>query len=301
MDRETWLQERRTGIGGSDAAAACDLDPYVSAYELYLDKTGEVPRDMPATERMHFGRILESVIAQEYARRQGVKVRRRNVIMRHPRYSWMLANVDRTVDGQRVIVECKNVGDIAWRHGEWGEDGTDQVPQSYLLQCMHYMITLDYERCDLAALVGGNTLRIYSIHRDAELEQLLIEGEHAFWSRVERREPPAIDYAHRSAIPLLRHLHPGTSGETVTLAPDLAHWHHVRQECLDLIRAYEATRDAITGRMLEAMGDASVGRIDGVPGEYRRKLIKRAAYTVEAAEYIDCRYVKPRKGKDDEQ
>ncbi len=40
---EEWLQKRRTGIGGSDAAIACGLHPYVAPIELYLDKIGEAP------------------------------------------------------------------------------------------------------------------------------------------------------------------------------------------------------------------------------------------------------------------
>lgn len=34
-----WLAERQKGIGSSDAAAVCGLDPYRSALECYVEKT----------------------------------------------------------------------------------------------------------------------------------------------------------------------------------------------------------------------------------------------------------------------
>ena len=40
LNREQWLQVRQQGIGSSDAAAAVGLNPYKSALELWLEKTG---------------------------------------------------------------------------------------------------------------------------------------------------------------------------------------------------------------------------------------------------------------------
>jgi predicted phage-related endonuclease len=44
------LEERRTGIGGSDAATVLGINPFTTAYELYLDKLGEAqsPASQPS-------------------------------------------------------------------------------------------------------------------------------------------------------------------------------------------------------------------------------------------------------------
>ena len=42
LSRAEWLEERRKGIGGSDAAAVAGLNPWRSAAAVYLDKVGEV-------------------------------------------------------------------------------------------------------------------------------------------------------------------------------------------------------------------------------------------------------------------
>jgi putative phage-type endonuclease len=295
--REQWLAERRTGIGGSDAAASLGLDPYRSMTELYLDKTGQVPAEMPDSERMRFGQMLETVIAAAYAAKHQVRVRRRNGVVRHPGFPWMIANVDRVLEGQRVGLECKNTDSLVWKFGDWGEPGTDQVPQPYLFQCLHYMSVLDYDQWHLAALVGGNHLETYIIERDRELEQMMIEAEHAFWQCVERHEPPAFDYAHPNALPLLRKLYPGTNGQTVMLDASIAYWHAVKQEAEDEVNQYQAAVDSAKAHILHAMGENAIGRLPDGRGEYRRKQINRVGYTVEPCTYTDFRFVKAKEPK----
>jgi hypothetical protein len=41
LERDDWLEVRRTGIGSSDAAAAIGLNPYQSQLELWMQKTGK--------------------------------------------------------------------------------------------------------------------------------------------------------------------------------------------------------------------------------------------------------------------
>ncbi len=40
LDYQAWLEVRKQGIGSSDAAAACGLNPYMSMLELWMIKTG---------------------------------------------------------------------------------------------------------------------------------------------------------------------------------------------------------------------------------------------------------------------
>jgi predicted phage-related endonuclease len=43
IERANWLEVRRQGIGGSDAAAAVGLSPYKSPLELWLEKPAVTP------------------------------------------------------------------------------------------------------------------------------------------------------------------------------------------------------------------------------------------------------------------
>ena len=298
--RDEWLELRRTGVGGSDAAAAVGESPYTTALELYYAKIGDgVPKDIDADgiERTDFGRALEGVVASQYAERFNVKLRRRNVMIRHPKYPFMVANVDRTIDGTRAGLEIKTVDQFAFRlSGQWGEPGTDEIPGHYKLQCAHYMACLDYPVWYLAALVGGNSMKRYIIERDRDFEDMLISGELRFWTHVETREPPPLDYQHPHAVGLMKRLYRGTNGETVKFDADMLHWHAVKLEAESKIKTYEGVVDGCKTRILEAMGNAAVGELP-YGGTYVRKTVHRPAYTVDECDYDTLNFRKPKASK----
>lgn len=174
------IAERKLGIGGSDIGTILGLNPYKTPVDLWLEKTGQVePEDLSDNQRVHFGNVLEDVVATEYANRQGVTVRRRNNTIIHPEHDWMRANLDRVVLGQKKILECKTAD--KWTMNNWGEEGTDQVPESYLAQVAWYQAVTDYNTADLAVLIGGNDFRIYNFLRDLELEGIIIQNADEFW------------------------------------------------------------------------------------------------------------------------
>lgn len=190
MSLSEWLEHRKTGIGGSDAGAIMGVNKYVTPLDLYNDKLGLVEKDLTDNQAVYFGNVLEDVVAQEYSRRTGEKVRRRNQIFRHKQHSWMIANIDRDIVGKKKLLECKTTSAYI-NSEEWGPEGTDQVPFHYFCQVSHYMAVMDYDEADLAVLIGGNQFRIYNIRRDATFEQMLIEKEKAFWeNHVLTQIPP---------------------------------------------------------------------------------------------------------------
>ena len=77
MPREQWLELRRQGIGGSDAAAIVGLDRYRSPFDVYADKLG-LKKEQPDNEAMRQGRDLEEYVASRFCEQTGKKVRRRN-------------------------------------------------------------------------------------------------------------------------------------------------------------------------------------------------------------------------------
>jgi predicted phage-related endonuclease len=110
----------------------------------------------------------------------------------HPEYDYMHGHIDRFVvssnlpligeDGRNTasrILECKTANPFA--QSEWGESGSDQVPLSYLVQCVWYMMLTNIDGTDLAVLFGNADFRIYEIGRDIELEQMVLERAKSFW------------------------------------------------------------------------------------------------------------------------
>lgn len=203
MEHNQWLQVRTQGIGGSDVSAIAGLNKWKSAVQVFLEKTQAIEKEDIQSEAAYFGNVLEEVVAKEFSKRTDMKVQRRNAILQHPEYPWMLANVDRLIVGERVGLECKTASEYFKK--EWEDE---EVPAAYLLQCQHYMAVTGYEAWWIAVLIGGNKFVHKKIERDEELIQYLIDIEKDFWlNNVEKHEPPMFDGSDASTE-LLKHLYP---------------------------------------------------------------------------------------------
>lgn len=44
QDRSKWLEMRKSGIGGSEAAAIVGLNPWKSAFQLWMERQGRLNR-----------------------------------------------------------------------------------------------------------------------------------------------------------------------------------------------------------------------------------------------------------------
>lgn len=181
-------------LGGSDAAAALGISPWRSRYRLWCEKSGaESPPDLAENEWIYWGNALEPLVAEEFAKRVGLRVRRSSVIHRHSRYRFLAGHLDRLIPAERTFLECKTANAFDYR--DWGrdEEGAAGVPAHYVAQCDHYMMLLRASHCYLAALIGGNQFRCYRIVRDEKREARLLAAELELWEMVKRGEPPPIE------------------------------------------------------------------------------------------------------------
>lgn len=256
MDRNEWLAQRRTGIGGSDAAAVLGMSKWKTPLSVWLDKTGH---DTTTTESepMRWGTLLEPVVRQEYAERSGNEVRQPDTILRHPTHPFMLANIDGVTSSGR-LVEIKTA-----RTAEgWGVPGTDEVPEDYLIQVQHYMAVTALPVADIAVLIGGSDFRIYTVPSDAELQGMMIDLEREFWTSVERNEPPPPkSYADVQAM-----FGASARAGAAIKADDnvMAAIDHLRGIRADLKRLAEA-EEAQKAIIMAAMGECDT--LTGVKGE----------------------------------
>lgn len=192
MSREEWLTARQTGIGGSDISAIMGVNPYATAYDVYISKTQ--PVEDTAGEPAYWGTTLEPVVATEFAKRNDLKIQNVNFMMRHPVHTFAVANIDRAVinpeisgnvrfkDGKLTtdtILEIKTASEYVAK--DWGDEESDQVPDQYMCQAQWYMGVTDTQVCYMAVLIGGNKYRQYRIERNQELIDVLFEVAEDFW------------------------------------------------------------------------------------------------------------------------
>ena len=272
LDRSAWLEERKKGIGSSDAASAVGLCPYRSPLELWAQKTGSVPVS-PLNDDVdsptYWGTVLEPLVADAYAKATGRRVRRVNAVLQHPTFPFMLANLDREVVGTDDvrILECKTAGEHGsrkWRAG---------VPEHIQIQVQHQLAVTDQGAADVAVLLCGQELQIHRIERDDEVISRLVILEARFWELVTSGTPPAADGSASSAK-ALRELYRGSDtvidlGEREGLLSAFGRLLALGAELDEREREAERHRQAIQ----QAMGEASVAAF-GPLGEAHFKRAK---------------------------
>lgn len=282
--REGGGVSRKDFIGGSEAAAALGLSKRKSALQLYLEKRGESP-PMLDNAWLRWGRILEPVVRQEYAEQTGREVRLTGKALRHAKYPFIAGHPDGGTDDGRLYE-----GKTARTAEGFGEPGTDQVPQDYLVQVQHYLLITGLSVADLAVLIGNCDFRIYEIPADKELQAMIMEGEAAFWQRVEKEIPPEPQWESPTALDTLKHLYPGTNGHRLVATPAQEAWRRVFDDAMEKKASYEKAADAAKAHLAWDMQDAaSLAFADGKA--FRRKLVNKKAYTVEAMQYLDIRLI----------
>lgn len=274
MTREEWLQSRRAGIGASEAAAIVNQSPWSSPWQVWLDKTGQIPVGGEESEAMYFGNLLEDTIGKAFADRTGMVVISVEATYAHPEHDWMLASPDRFIimpDQSTGLLEIKNSGGYKldeWKSGEPDGDGIwrgGEAPLHYILQVQHQNAVMGSNVGYIGALLGGNRLCIVEVPRDEELIAMLIDAEQRFWNdNVIGGKAPAID-GMQSTTEALAQIYAESDGDkSVELEDGIA------KALIDYQAASEAEAAAkeaksLAGNILrDALGDAETAFYNGV-------------------------------------
>jgi putative phage-type endonuclease len=251
----------RVTIGGSEAAAACGLDPHRSRVQLWLEKTGRVPGP-DESEAMRWGTRLERVIAGVLQDEHGLslsKVKAAGLFLvpppafmhGHPDYYWLNAEDDET-----GIVEIKTTG--PWNARLWAE-GTPAQP---LLQVQHYLALTGLRLGMVACLIGGQRLVVRRCDRDERIIEHMLRLEEEFVGLVESDTPPDPDARDVEALGLL---YPEARAGVVQLTEEdyaLAVEFKARKAQLKRV---ESACDAIKAKLCARLGEYQVGVYEGRP------------------------------------
>lgn len=255
---------RETGIGASEIAAVCGLSPWMSPTDVWMRK--RTPVRAPLVDgssnnmAMRIGNLLKEPLRRLYEREAGYHVAMPEATFRHPQYPFILATPGGICDdGDGVFynrgLEIKNVGARMARAWEDAERG---MPEYVELQARQNMAVLGYDRWDVAALLGGSDFRIFTLERDADAEQNLIEAATYFWEAYVLTDtpPPEPDPARRRE--LLKALFPGRKGKQCKPPQDAAGFDGLCRELAkirDTEKAIDAEKAGIENQLFQMIGD----------------------------------------------
>ena len=202
--REEWLMERKSGIGGSDAAAILGLTHYKNNVELWEEKTGRLtPKDISDNPHVKYGVDMEPILRESFKIKnpQYMVTHKENTIIRHPKYPFIFASLDGEIleiaTGRNGILEIKTA-DVMQATSK--EKWKDKIPDNYYCQVLHYLSVTGYDFVKLFAELRYNenhqTLETYTIERkDVEDDiNFLLEKEIEFWTEyvLKDKRPPLV-------------------------------------------------------------------------------------------------------------
>ena len=270
------LEFRRGGLGGSDVGAVLGVNPDKRPIDVYRDKI-EPPEPLPPTDAMHFGNLLEPLVADEYGRRHAALIAGPFDTRRVESRPWHLYSIDRVVLGGPSLItgefgraqlrqgyfpptdEIERILEIktAGRGRAWtfGDDGSDDLPPSILVQCAWYLAATSVNTCTVAALLNTNDYREYVVERDLALEGAILEGAERFWRLVETRTEPEPDGSKRFSE-YLKTRYSKTTGLVLQANPDQAALVAELRTLKARAREIKARSTLIEQHLKVAIGDA---------------------------------------------
>ena len=279
-----WLSARDSLFGASDAAAALGLSPYKSPFELYCEKKGLVAK-FTGNAATRLGQRMEPVVLAEYETITGRELHRPVPLLISKEFPFIGATPDSLMDGDGGIqpVEAKTT---TWRRAEeFGEEGTDEIPTDYVLQTQQQMLVVGASKCDVAVLLDGRTLKLYTVHRHEKLIESIIKAERELWERIQNNDPPEPDFSRPDTLDLVKSMHITEPGKTIIFDRRIEELWNRYRSLRDQVSLCEREQDAIKAEIFHAMGDAEAGLLPDGDIELVCSEISRKSYTVEASTY----------------
>lgn len=275
--------DRTRHVGSSDVAAILGLDPYRTAMDVWLEKTGRADpfEGNEATER---GNLLEPAILAYASKELDVALIPDQEFLSDSKL--ILAHTDGVPADQTLVVEAKS----AVSDEEYGEPGTDEVPQRHIIQ-VHTQFLAIGPQCKtgyVALLLPGFKsfdFRLYTIPREEEICQAIDYSVGEFWrNHVLADKPPPNILGSMDVLKRVRRNPSLTATVPDSVLAEYDATSAAMKKAKEAFEAAETLHEESKRAVLQAMGEAEEGTSESGRGITYR-LINRKSFTVEATSY----------------
>lgn len=257
--------EWKRKITASKVASVVCKSPWTSKFALHAEMTGRYESDPINPAVLEAGNILEPAVADWYARQNpGVEVReckKRNTPV------WWVSrdSEDFAATPDRILVD-RETGEVtalleiktARVASEWGEEGTDEIPEHYRLQALWQMKCTGVKTVIFAVLHAGLRFATYRVDWNRYTVAELTAAATDFMDAVRTGQTP--DYREEpgafSTYEVLRYYFPECNGEAVMLSDGLV---YRTRRAKRLKRLAARAEDIVKNELTAVMGNASAG------------------------------------------
>lgn len=271
------MSDRNKYLGATDVAAVLGLSPWRSPYEVWAEKTGRLEH-RPAGEAAAAGLQLERPVLDWFASTV-------EPIRRHPerriKGTPILCHPDAIALKSKTPVEAKTSGITGPIYGTWGDPGTDQIPDVYLVQALVQIQATRADRCYVPALLGGRGFLLYQVPSHPQLQEQIVEAACRWWDEhVVGDRPPEGMSAPLEIVKRIRR----EPDSVINLGEEAVELLDRWQEAKERLKEAQAQVDAAQAAILLALGDAEAARLpDGRMVTYLKQ--SRSEYVVPATEF----------------
>ena len=173
------LEERKKYIGASEAAGVLGLSRYANQTPLFIwsVKTGQIDAPQEESLPMWVGTESEEMVAKRFTLETSKKVHKVSDIIYHPKYPFLACHIDRKVEGEDTILQCKTAS--AFKYAEWDND----IPKEYIIQEFHELACTGYKKAIIACLIGNSKFVMKEIIFEEHKKTIedMIKKEVYFW------------------------------------------------------------------------------------------------------------------------
>lgn len=260
---EQWLEDRRSGVGGSDVLSLLGFSKYRSPWEVWREKTGQSPIDTESpSAAASLGTALEPWLIEQASTVLEIPVYRTATrTYGHSEYPWRRCSPDGvTADGR--LVEAKTAG-LASGFGTppgWADDG---IPLGYEFQVRWGLHVMGAPAAEIIALVAGLGLIRRTVQRDMKIEAAMVRQVSAWWHKhvVEGVEP---DLTGADAA-VIAELYPTADAKKEVRLDEtdaLEHW-ELYLASQEREKAAKTEKERAGAQLKALLGDATKGLVDG--------------------------------------
>ncbi|MGY5239171.1 YqaJ viral recombinase family nuclease [Clostridium tertium] len=260
LNHNEWLRARRSGISGTDVGAIAGISRYKSPMKIYLEKTIDETEEVE-NEKMYFGKVMESVVAKEFAlRNPGFKISKVNAVLKHKDYEFAIGNIDRLIrneNGERGILEVKTVSE--YMKGYWSDN---EVPLEYMVQLQWYMFITGTNFGYFAALIGGNKFIQKYIERDDELIEMLKNIAKDFWeNNILKNRLPDVD-GSEATTEMMKTMYPESNELEIELESNALELINKREVLKENIKLLEIDVAECENKLKDLLKDNEIGVVE---------------------------------------
>lgn len=296
-DETHWRELRSKHIGGSEVAALFNASTFLTYFELWHIKAGNIPDCYDDDDdRSFWGKKLEDSIAKGVAALKNWTIQKVHRYIIDDEVEGWGASMDYEIINHEWgpgVLEIKNVDYLVWM--EWENE---EPPMQYLLQLQNYMALRKCRWGAFGVLVGGNDIKIYTYFARPKIIKEIRNRIKNFWQTIKEGIEPKPDFS--CDLRAIRKLYSNVSGGVLDLTGD----NYLASLCADYVAASADEKAALKRKetamaeILTKIGDAGLVLLDGFKIGSCNVAENRIEYT--RGSYRMVRITEDNKGKENE-